>query len=181
MLKVPYYKQHRDYTCGPAVLRMIFRYFGKTYNENELAKELKAEPLLGVRHRHLIRVARHNGFYSYVNHGSNLEELAYFLRLGLPSIVRLSARLGGSDKDEGHYAVVVGVTKKAVYLHDPWRGANFKMSVKRFLRDWWDNETGKVYERWMMVLSPEKLPSGRVYAPQELRGKSFKATLTGTK
>ena len=162
MLSVPFYHQKKPYTCGPAVMRMVFRYFGHVYDEIELERRLKAEPLLGTRHRYLIRIARRNGFYSYVNHGSNLAELKYFLSLELPPIVRLSARLG-SDKDEGHYAVVTAVTKRHIYLNDPWRGADFQISVKSFLREWRDNETGKTYERWMMVLSPKKISIGRIY------------------
>lgn len=33
MLKIPYFKQNRDYTCGPACLRMVLAYYGIQQDE----------------------------------------------------------------------------------------------------------------------------------------------------
>lgn len=36
--KFPYYKQFRNLDCGPTCLRMVARYYGKTYSEDSLRK-----------------------------------------------------------------------------------------------------------------------------------------------
>ena len=36
--KFPYYKQFRNLDCGPTCLRIVARYYGKTYSEDSLRK-----------------------------------------------------------------------------------------------------------------------------------------------
>ena len=52
--------------------------------------------------------------------------------------------------EEGHYAIVVGVTPKIVILNDPWNGKNFKMKRADFLHRWNRRNC------WMMVVSKTK-------------------------
>jgi len=50
VLEVPYYKQEKWYTCGPACLRMLLKYIGTSASEEGAAKacgttELGTTPL----------------------------------------------------------------------------------------------------------------------------------------
>lgn len=36
MIVVPYFKQEKSTTCGPACLKMILAFMGMNYSENEL-------------------------------------------------------------------------------------------------------------------------------------------------
>ena len=43
MIKLPYFHQKKDYTCGPASLRMVFNFFGLKTNEEEVKLPTTAE------------------------------------------------------------------------------------------------------------------------------------------
>jgi predicted double-glycine peptidase len=139
---------------------MIFRYHGVLYSEEELRIKLLTRKDIGTYHQAMIAVARSEGFYCYVNEGSTLEELSYYvLAHKLPAIVHYIE----PSSEEDHYAIVSGVTPDAVVLDDPWNGDGFTIPRREFKRRW----RGEIVpsERWMMIVSPEDLSLGHHYHP----------------
>lgn len=161
-LNIPFYKQDTTYTCGPAVLKMVFSLLGKFKSEEKLAKEAKTTRNDGTNHEGMIDAALQEKFYCYVNEGSSLDEVKYFINRGFPVVVDYTEPSG----EEGHYAVVSGHQNGHVMLNDPWNGKNFKLTDKEFTSRWHDGHGGHHRcERWIMVISREAFNLGKQYIP----------------
>ncbi|MDP2704742.1 MAG: cysteine peptidase family C39 domain-containing protein, partial [bacterium] len=135
-MKVPYHKQSETFTCAPASLKMVFEYFGRHISEQELADELKTDKKNGTRNNKIIKTAVEHGFFCYANNDSEIGEIESFLKKGLPVIVNYIE----PSNDEGHYAVVVGLSDDYLFLNDPWNGKKFEISREEFLKRWKDSD-----------------------------------------
>lgn len=145
-LKIPYHKQRNDHYCGPAALKMAFLHLGRKISQREIAEKIEVSEERGTENEDMIRLAKEEGFCVIAKSGSTIQEIREFLKLDLPIIVNY---IEPTDED-GHYAIVSGITPHNVVLHDPWNGENFKLPHQKFLDRWHDSE-GK-YERWMMAI-----------------------------
>lgn len=154
IIQVPYFKQKRIHTCGPASMKMVFRFFGLHTKESELAKMMKTEKE-GTKYKALIGIARKKGFYCYVHEKASLNQVRHFIDIGLPVIVNYTE----PDTEEGHYAVVVGYDKDRVVIHDPWNGQRFRLKFREFERRWADKN------HWVLVLSKREFNIGKQYGP----------------
>lgn len=160
-LKIPFYKQDTEYTCGPVSLQMAFSFLGKFKSERALAGEAKTNKN-GTTHQGMIETALKEKFFCYVNEGSSVEEIKHFIRLGFPVIVDYIEPSG----NDGHYAVVSGYHHGNIVLNDPWNGKDFKLSEKEFLVRWHDcHLRNHVCTHWIMVLSKTNFSLGRQYIP----------------
>ena len=77
-LDVPYYKQNNEYYCGPAVLQMVFNYFGYLKKQDVLADDANTNEEVGTTNQNMIKTATENGFYCYVNNNSTFFEVEHF-------------------------------------------------------------------------------------------------------
>jgi len=161
-LKVPFYKQDSDYTCGPTSLQMVFQFLGKFKSEATLAKEAQTDAEDGTTHAGMIDAARKGGFYCYANNESSVEEIKSFLKNGLPAIVHFNE----PSSDTGHYSVIVGAEKGNFILNDPWNGRNFKIDENDFLKRWYGAEHKNIHKKWIMVLSKDDFNLGKQYLPK---------------
>ena len=161
-IKVPFYKQEADYTCGPASLQMVLSFLGIHKSEYELIKQARTSKKGGTRHKWMIDVARKEGFYCYVNNNSTLEEIRHFINLELPVIINYIE----PTNNEGHYAVVIGFEGGEIIMNDPWNGVGFRMMVDDFLPRWHGESPSIKNKRWMMVISKDDFGLGRQYLPK---------------
>jgi len=157
MIKIPYFHQKSDYTCGPASLRMIFGFFGLKTNEEELKKSLRPNKKIGTKHGALIKVARKKGFYCYIHKKANLHQLRNFIDQRFPVIVNYIE----PKTNEKHYSVIIGYNKKKIIMNDPWIGKNFKIKNKEFEKRW----HGEHNKKWIMIISRKKFDTGKQYYP----------------
>ncbi len=160
MINVPFFKQDTGYSCGPSVVQMILRFYGKILSEEDLIQILHTRKSTGTKHGPIIDTIRENGLYVYVNTESTTDELRYFVALGYPAIVHFIE----PSSDEGHYAVVVDVGDEHVVLNDPWNGPQFKMTLIDFASRW-KSEDGD-FKQWLLTASDTEFPLGRQYLPQ---------------
>lgn len=160
-LKIPFYKQDTDHTCGPATLQMVLSFLGDFKSEKFLSKEAHANHDIGTKHDAMIETARKEGFYCYVNKDSSVDEIKNFLSEGLPVIIHFAE----PQAEEEHYAVVVGLEKSDVILNDPWNGKNFKMAKKEFLSRWHGEQGNHQYNKWILVISDKDFKMGKQYSP----------------
>jgi len=159
-IDIPYHPQKMDYLCGPASLQMVFGYFKDNVSQTKIAKEALTDVEQGTDNAEMIRVATERGFYVYVNDHSTFYEIRHFLERGLPVIVNYIE----PSHDDGHFAVVSGMTSRKMILHDPWNGKDFKMSYKEFTKRWY-GEKNK-HREWIMVVSSEDFKLGKQFMPK---------------
>lgn len=162
-LDVPYFKQDTLYTCGPTSLQMVFAHFGIKESEEKLAEEVESNADVGTQHREMIEAVTRRGLHAYVNDNALIDEISHLVNdHEVPVIVRYLE----TDKDEDHYAVVVGVSSDEIVLNDPWHGARVHFTHRAFEARWTCDALGTC-DRWLLAVSREPLPLGRQYHPAE--------------
>lgn len=159
-LKIPFYRQRNEFTCGPAVLQMIFSFLGKFKKQDNLARALHTTKA-GTYHSSLIEEARKENFFCYVNNQSTIHEVRHFINLGLPVVVNYNE----PSTDDSHYAVVVGYDRSKVILNDSWNGKNFKMRESEFILRWHDYLNRHTCKKWIMVVSKKDFHMGKQFFP----------------
>ena len=150
-IPLPNIRQTTDYTCGPASLLAVFRYFGVAprLGEMELAAEVGTTTEHGSDATALVRVARDHGLDAELKTGMRVEDLSRATRAGTPVLVLYQAwaddpaAADHAGYDAGHFSVVVGVDARNVYLQDPWiGGARGVLPRAEFERRWHGMERG---------------------------------------
>ncbi|NQV88500.1 MAG: peptidase C39 family protein [Parcubacteria group bacterium] len=159
-LKVPFYEQDTNYTCGPAVLQMAMSFFGHLKSEKFLTKKAKTTTD-GTGHRGLINAAIKEGFYCYANNNSSINEIRHFIGLGMPIIVHYREP---SDEDD-HYAIVTGFKNDEIILNDPWNGPSFRLKIKDFIERWYGLVGRRLHKQWILVISDKAFSIGKQYKP----------------
>jgi predicted double-glycine peptidase len=158
-LAVPFSRQDTVYSCGAAVAQMVLHFYGIIRSESDLMSELRTNSETGTAHEDLIAILVDNSLYCYVNAGSSIEEMEYFLGRSLPCVVHYLE----PDNDEGHYAVAIGVKDGHVVLNDPWHGERFRLTRSEFERRWSDERNR--YPQWLLAVSPKDIEIGRQFIP----------------
>ncbi|MBI5037538.1 MAG: C39 family peptidase [Candidatus Kerfeldbacteria bacterium] len=148
-LRIPYFHQKTDYTCGPAVVRMILRHFKKNISEASLSRRLKTNRAIGTHPRAIITFLRRAGLYVYLNESSTMAELAFLISKKYPVIVLYREPVD----NEGHYAIVVEINRRIITLHDPWHGRHFKISPRSFNARWQTFEPGMRSRHWLIAVA----------------------------
>lgn len=132
LLEVPYFSQERDYTCGPASLRMVLAFYGRAVAEEMLAPLLGTNDVMGTERDRMSEIIKHHQLVPYERTDATLEDLRHMINNRMPVIVRHL----DDEEDSDHYSVVVGVDETHVTLNDPWFGANRKHELSDFLIHW---------------------------------------------
>lgn len=153
-LKLTHYVQSIGY-CGPASLKILLSYFGKNFEEEELARLALATHEIGTDHEGMIQAIKEIGGYVFVKEDGTLKELEYFVKKE-----KLPVIIGWFDKDGDHYSVVVNVTDKNVIIVDPAADEPERWLDKEMLPNIWFDFVGKdnrtVSWGWYMVVTFEK-------------------------
>lgn len=163
MIDVPFFRQDTGYSCGPSVVQMVLRFYGKVVSEEDLIKILDTKKSTGTKHGPIIDTISENGLYVYVNSDSTTDELRYLVSLGHPTIVHFVE----PSSDEGHYAVAIDVGDEHIILNDPWNGEGFKMTLIEFASRW--KSEGGDFQQWLLAVSNNEFPLGRQYTPQGVK------------
>ncbi len=145
----PCYIQKTDYDCGPTALRMVLASFGIRADLKKLQRQLRTTASDGTTRRNLARVARAYGLAVRAHNGATLGEVGRLLRRGERVVVEYILPVF----EGGHYAVVSGLDRRSIYLHDPDRGRYFRLPRRDFLRRWYGRHKHN-HTRWVMIVSP---------------------------
>lgn len=162
MLKVPYFKQDNNFSCGPTTLQMVFAFYGKRFSESSLTERLHTKQSSGTSHGPMIEVSREEGFYVYVNNNSTIEEIATLIGRNIPVIINFIE----PSSEEGHYSVVVDTTEDNMIFHDPWNGEEVKMDITTFTKRWRSEDNANL--NWIMAISTKEFNTGKQYGPAKL-------------
>ena len=139
-------RQLTDYTCGPASLRTVLKFFGKNAYEKPMIKYAKINSNYGTSHTQMRKLARKYKFSCYTKENAGIKDIEHWIDKKVPVIVDYQD-WGANNGRNGHYAVVIGYNKKFLTIADP---ANYdygdrrhyagvkRISKKKFLKRWWD-------------------------------------------
>ena len=163
MLAVPHHRQQTNYTCGPACLRMVLEYHGRTLSEDTLTRRTGATPEDGLSPAGIARFLRRSRYSHKQQQRMTLSLLSTYLERGWPVIVAYQAWPHkpsqtdlGRSWDHGHYSVVVCIRDARVCLVDPSsRRKRRWLDADKFIASWRDIEnSGRIYRRWGVAVGP---------------------------
>lgn len=129
---IPYFKQKRDYNCGPAVFRMALASFGINKNEKELAKLLKTNTKEGTKNRNFSTVADHFDLDYIVKKNASVSDIKNFSKKGYAVILAYIY----PKENVGHFAVLRKIDSKHIHLLDPLVGPKHKYLINDFKQIW---------------------------------------------
>ena len=122
MASFPFYKQLDAMDCGPSCVRMIAKFYGKTYSLQTL-REKSYLSRDGVSMMGISEAAESVGFRTM---GVSLTPEKLFSTAPLPLVVHWK---------QNHFVIVYKVTKDTVYVADPAFGL-VKYTRAEFLKNW---------------------------------------------
>lgn len=146
-LAVPAVRQATDYSCGPATLTAVLRYWQKPVRcEEELYPALHTTPKDGTEPFMLESVARQHGLDARYRTGVTVDELRAALAAGATVILDVQAwrdtkRAWRDDWDDGHYVVLLAIDRGRVYVMDPSSDSGFSwLPLDELVERWHDFE-----------------------------------------
>lgn len=135
-MKATYYRQDTQFTCGPAVIRMILAQKEVFKKEKLLARQLKTSPRTGTSRESLAKVLRQYGYEAAVKESGSLRDVQKCHKRKEIVIVNYYLK----KEKEGHYALLKKIDAHRVYLADPWKGDNTVWSKRYFRTIWHDSK-----------------------------------------
>jgi len=142
---VPPVQQETNYTCGASAMQSVFSYYGQSFTEAYLAKELGSTPKDGTDHHKMADYAKKLGIKAEVKHNLRIADLAPYLEREQAIIIEAQAhgdRVGMDYTniwDSGHYMVVIGLDEKNIYFMDPSASGNRGfLPIGEFMTRWHD-------------------------------------------
>ena len=155
LLNVKPFRQSAGH-CGPASLKIVLEYYGIHKSEKELSRLVGSTTAMGVSAENIARAAKKLKMNAIIKDYSNLADIASYLNRGILVIV------DWFSQTDGHYSVVVGLSKENIYIQDPELGFLRTMKRHAFMTLWFDFE-GKymvrkedIIIRRMIAISPKK-------------------------
>jgi len=127
MISFPHYKQLDSMDCGPTCLRIIAKYYGKSYSLSYLREKCYIDKE-GVSLKGIGEAAELIGLRSLavkiplVDNG----ESPSLMKAPLPAIAHWN---------QDHFIVVYKITKKHVWISDPANG-KYKLTINEFSKGW---------------------------------------------
>jgi predicted double-glycine peptidase len=152
-LDVPFVEQAKS-GCGSAAIAMVVQYWVRQYpgldaaaaDTERIDRLLPPTSRKGIQGQALKEYLEKRGFQAFVFDGE-IADLNHHFEKGRPVIVCFAP---AGSRAPLHYAVVVGLDEKNIWLNDPARGKLFREDVSRFLHEW--KETGN----WALLTVPRQ-------------------------
>lgn len=163
MLGVEHIRQSTNYSCGPACMAMVMRFYGRSITEQRLIRDMGCTPELGTSPIQIARYLRSRRHSHKQQSRMSLPLLQAYMDREWPVIVayqawphRPSETDLGQTWDNGHYSVVVAIEKGKVCLVDPSSKRKRRwIEAGKFLASWRDIETpARIYIRWGVAVGP---------------------------
>ena len=147
-MKIPFFEQETDYSCGAACLRMVLGAFGIRKSEAVLMNVLEKKGEPGTPNRSLPEVAEKFKLNYVVRRNASIADVKWCLGHGFGVIVSYFDAI----EQVGHFGVVKKIDSKKIHLLDPWHGPLCCYSLKEFLPNWrsgFDKD-----KRWFVAIKP---------------------------
>lgn len=148
MIKVPYFLQLHQNSCGAATLQMVYKYYGlENIKQRDIFDRYKKLEPNGsgnfyITNEDMVLDARERGLSAELAQTDYSSEegvlsLKEFIERGIPIIV--CQQYTREQPDIGHFRVVLDIDDNYVYFHDPASGTGgneLKWSYEEFLNYW---------------------------------------------
>lgn len=134
----PFYKQHDQYDCGPTCLKMIAKYYGKTFQMERLRQACNIT-MEGVSARGIVEGAEAIGLQA-LPASINFETL--HKEAPLPCITYWRDR---------HFIIVYKVTDKWVYVADSLIGL-LKYTKEEYIKAWQNRNDDNLNDKGIVIL-----------------------------
>lgn len=140
-MKYPIYTQHDAMDCGPTCLRMISKYYGKSFSSQDI-KNLCNQKKTGTTLLGISEAAEAIGFKT-IGVRITFDQLC---NVNAPCII---------SWNQNHFVVVYKVTDNKVIVGDPAVGSVLKYDTPTFLKSWYSvNDTVKGSMGIALMLEP---------------------------
>lgn len=151
-LPAPTYRQKKDWSCGPAALKILLSYFGHPASEEQLIHLTHARSEGGTEHEGMVNAAQILGHQVFAKENATEQDLMRFVQQGIPVIVDFQGSQGG------HFAVVNGLKDGRILLDDPREHGSQRhtLDLEVFKNRWFNirYDNRKLVNRWMMAILP---------------------------
>ena len=135
-LQIPYHRQEKSTTCGPACVRMVTEYIGMKLSEMELEEGCETS-WLGNTCEELAAGVQKMGFSAEIIENFTKEHLQEIIQSGTPIVALLDpAVLYGGVQGFGHFVVITSVEADTIYYHDPDMGPGLAKNRDLFFNAW---------------------------------------------
>jgi len=138
--------------CGPASLKILLDYYGRTYTEGELSEICNATAEYGTDHADMVAAVASIGGEPVEKFGASLDDIRGFVDDEIPVIVGWFSEYGGQGD---HYSVVYAMDNETLSMMDPERDeGSVTMPLDAFEKVWYDFDgpDDVRVERWMMAV-----------------------------
>ena len=140
MVTFPFYKQLDAMDCGPACLRMISKYYGKSYS----LQSLRDRSFITRQGVSLLGISDAADSIGLSSMGVRISYEQLKKEAPLPCIVHWN---------QNHFVIVYKIKKDQIYVADPAIG-KIKYSKTDFLKNWASTKKGNVDEGMCLLLKP---------------------------
>lgn len=159
-LPVPKKKQTTDYTCGPAAVICVLRYYDPNVDKSEkdLSKLLDTSKEWGTDIPPMVELGKKLGMKSYAK-SMDVDEVVGLLKQGHPVILNIQDwHEPGPAKgyENGHFVVAVGFEKNGFHIMDPLGGDHRSFITFDDLLDrWYGGDEKRTYKQFGIVMIPQ--------------------------
>lgn len=135
-LKIPYFRQEKNTTCGVVCVKMVLAFHGKDISEFELEESCETG-WLGNTCGELVKGVEKFGFKAEEVDNVTLKYLSSQLEKKYPLIALIDpAILYGGIEGFGHFVVITGIEDDKIYYHDPDLDRDMVRGVSDFIKAW---------------------------------------------
>jgi ABC-type bacteriocin/lantibiotic exporter with double-glycine peptidase domain len=153
MSRFPFHLQTKDYTCGPACMRMALEFFGINRREDELEKLMHALPGQGTLFKDMEDAAEHFGLAHKTIAPATIDDIKMLLAEQWLVIVCYLMQTEPFQID--HYAIVRKLDKGRINLFDPWHGELQSYPIIQFEEIWKSRERPDKADQWLIALKKD--------------------------
>lgn len=136
--KFPFYKQHDQYDCGPTCLKMIAKFYGKTFQLERL-RQVCNITMEGVSARGIVEGAEAIGIQALP---ASIDFETLQKEAPLPCITYWRDR---------HFIIVYDISSKWVYVADSLLG-HIKYSKDEYIKAWQNRKDDAINEKGIVIL-----------------------------
>jgi len=135
-IEVPILPQETPYTCLPACVRSVLRYYAQEFSEKNIAAACQVNRR-GVRFEHAAKFIRSLGLESTHFKNGGLHDLFDYLAANQPIIAALGAEhLPYAGDRTSHAVVICGLEGDEVVFIDPALGKEIRLDSMTFYKAW---------------------------------------------
>jgi len=143
-----YYKQQKDYTCGPSALRNALSNLGLEYSEKYLANLLKTNDRRGTWSYNFKKNIGKIPVTILEKENVSLKEIKLLQKKGFQVITCFYLQ----DEQVDHYTLIKEIIPGKIIFQDPWFGDDYEISLEKFGKMWMVDSNYENRKKWIFAV-----------------------------